>query len=154
MTDLLFGEGDAERSLASHVSEQYRTRMDTAVETAEANLEVREVEGVTVQVLDTAAYTHTYEFPPTDLLLDVLWRGAADADALVGIDTDEASVRADADLDVREIVDAAREAAPKAGLDAAGAREGHVAFLAGEREAVEEALLDALASEFSSRAAA
>ena len=154
ITDLLYGEGDAERSLASHVSEQYRTRMDAAVETAEVNLEAREVDGVALRVLDTEAYTHRYEFPPTDLLLDVLHRKHADeVDAILGIGTDEAYVRTDADLDVREIVETARESTPKAGLDARGAREGHVEFLSGERDAVREALLEALATELSSMAA-
>jgi len=156
IVDLLFGEADGEdETLAAHVSEQYRTRMDTAVETALANLETREVDGSTVLVLDTKAYTHRYEFPPTPLLLDVLWRQERDAgDALVGLGTDEAYVRTDADLDVREVVAAATDDAPKAGLDASGAREGRIEFLSGERAAVRDAVLTALGSEFSSVAAA
>ncbi len=154
ITDLLFGEGDAERSLASHVSEQYRTRMEAAIETARANLETTDIGGVSITILDTDAYTHRYEFPPTDLLLDVLWRELADTDALLGIDEDEAYVRPALDLDVRSIVEEAGENAPKAGLDAAGAREGHVEFLAGERDAVRDALVAAIAGERSSLAAA
>jgi len=154
--DLLFGGADGEdETLAAHVSEQYRTRMDTAVDTALANLETREVDGSTVLVLDTKAYTHRYEFPPTPLLLDVLWRQERDAgDALVGLGTDEAYVRTDADLDVREVVAAATDDAPKAGLDPSGAREGRIEFLSGERAAVRDAVLRALGNEFSSVAAA
>jgi RecJ-like exonuclease len=153
ISDLLFDPVEGERSLASHVSEQYRTRIDAALETAEANLETETVEGVTVQVLDTEAFTHRYEFPPTDLLLDVLHRTrGSDGDAILGVGTDEAYVRTEADLDVREIVRTAREETPKAGLDARGARDGHVEFLSGERDAVRDALVDALASELSSKA--
>jgi RecJ-like exonuclease len=154
--DLLFGGADGEdETLAAHVSEQYRTRMDTAIETAEANLETETAGEATLLVLDTADYTHRYEFPPTDLLLDVLWRDQREnGDALLGLGTDEAYVRADADVDVREIVAAAAEAVPKAGLDARGAREGRIEFLSGEREAVRDAVLDALGEELSSIAAA
>jgi RecJ-like exonuclease len=154
ITDLLFGEGDAERSLASHVSEQYRTRMDTAIETAHANLETTDIGGVSIAILDTDAYTHRYEFPSTDLLLDVLWRDLEETDALLGIDEDEAYVRPALDLDVRSIVEEAGENAPRAGLDAAGARDGHVEFLSGERDAVRDALVAAIAGERSSLAAA
>ncbi len=156
IADLLFGETAADQpSLAAHVSEQFRTRMDQAVETARANIETRESEGVTLLVLDTDAYTHRYEFPPTRLLLDELFRRAdPEADALVGLGTDEAYVRADADLDVRSVVEAARDEAPAAGIDPRGAREGRIEFLAGERPAVREAVLRALASELSSVAAA
>jgi RecJ-like exonuclease len=141
VADLLYGEGD----LVEHVSEQFRERMSDEVETAEANIGTREVGGETVLVLDTDAYTHRYEFPPDRLLLDELYRRHRDeATALFGIGTDEAFVRGD--VDVRALVERAREDAPEAGLDARGAREGRVEFLAGEREAAQEALLDALAA--------
>ncbi|MFB6311307.1 MAG: OB-fold nucleic acid binding domain-containing protein, partial [Salinirussus sp.] len=154
ITDLLFSQSDAERSLASHVSEQYRTRMDDAIATAQANLETTDIGGIRIAILDTDAYTHRYEFPPTDLLLDVLWRNLDEVDALLGLDEDEAYLRPALELDVRAIVEEANANAPGAGLDAAGAREGHVAFLAGEREAVRDALAAAIAGERSSLAAA
>jgi RecJ-like exonuclease len=146
ITDLLFGEdGEQTPALAGHVSEQFREKMETEVETATANVEHREVDGETVLVLDTDAYTHRYEFPPTELLLDELHRRhREEATALVGFDTDEAYVRTDADVDVRELVERAREDAPEGGLDARGAREGRVEFLAGERGIVQDALLAAL----------
>jgi RecJ-like exonuclease len=154
--DLLFGEQtDDVTGLAGHVSEQFREKMRTEVETAEANLAEQTVDGEPIAVLDTDAYTHRYEFPPTELLLDELARRHRDDfAALVGFDTDEAYVRTDADVDVRAIVDAASEVAPAAGLDARGAREGRIEFLAGEREAAQDALLAALAEELSTAATA
>ena len=142
VADLLYGDGESD--LVEHVSEQFRERMSAEVETAEANIGTREVGGETVLVLDTDDYTHRYEFPPDRLLLDELYRRHRDeAAALFGIGTDEAFVRGE--VDVRTLVDRAQDDAPEAGLDARGAREGRVEFLAGEREATEAALLDALA---------
>ena len=154
--DLLFAdEADDPVGLAGHVSEQYRTRMAAEIETAEANLERRTADGETVLVLDTEAYTHRYEFPPEPLLLDELYRRHRDeAAALVGVATDEAYIRSDADLDVRTLVETASEHASAAALDARGARDGRVEFLAGERNAAREALLEALAAELSSAATA
>ncbi|WP_340099198.1 DHH family phosphoesterase [Salinibaculum salinum] len=149
--DLLFAEQtDDATGLAGHVSEQFRTKMETEVETAEENLTEETVDGEPILVLDTEAYTHRYEFPPTELLLDELFRRHRnDAVALVGFDTDEAFVRSDADIDVRAVVEQASADAPEAGLDARGAREGRIEFLAGERDAVQDAVLAALAAELS-----
>ncbi|MEF8784677.1 MAG: OB-fold nucleic acid binding domain-containing protein [Haloarculaceae archaeon] len=149
--DLLFAEQtDDATGLAGHVSEQFRTKMETEVETAEENLTEETVDGEPILVLDTEAYTHRYEFPPTELLLDELFRRHRDdAVALVGFDTDEAYVRSDADIDVRAVVEQASDDAPEAGLDARGAREGRIEFLAGERDAVQDAVLAALAGELS-----
>jgi len=150
ITDLVFADREEARGLAANVSDQFRTKVDAECGTAEANIERREVGGETVLVLDTDAYTHRYEFPPEELLLDELWRRVRDeATALVGLATDEAYVRTDADVDVRALVERAAEAAPGAGLDARGAREGRVEFLSGERESVEDALLEALADALS-----
>ena len=141
--DLLFPDG--ETALASHVSEQFRTKMDAEIGTAQANLDHHALDGETVLVLDTDAYTHRYEFPPAELLLDELYRRhREEATALVGVDTDEAHVRTDVGVDVRALVERAAEAAPEAGLDARGAREGRIEFLSGEREAAKDAILDAL----------
>ncbi len=149
ISDLLFADqAEDPLGLAGHVSEQFRERMDTEVETAEANIERRDVSGQTVLVLDTDAYTHGYEFPPTPLLLDELYRRhRGEAAALVGVDRDEAYVRADSSVDVRDLVETARANVPGAALSARGARAGRVEFLAGQREAVRTALLEALAGE-------
>jgi RecJ-like exonuclease len=150
VSDLLFAD-DADIGLAEHVSEQYRTRMDTAVETARANIEHHSLNGQTVLVLDTDAYTHQYEFPPTELLLDELHR-REDAVALVGLGRDGCLVRTTADVDIDELVATAREDASEAALDIRSARDGRVEFLAGERDAARKALLDALATELSAPA--
>jgi RecJ-like exonuclease len=154
--DLLFTDEATEPAeLAAHISEQFRTRMDAEIETAEANLDSHEFDGETVLVLDTDAYTHRFEFPPTHLLLDELFRRHRDeCVAVVGIDEDEAYIRTDRDIDVRDLVETAEESAPEAALDARGAREGRVEFLRGERNAAHEALLDALVGVFSASAPA
>ncbi|SDJ90885.1 RecJ-like exonuclease, contains DnaJ-type Zn finger domain [Halovenus aranensis] len=154
--DLLFSADASDPAeLATHISEQYRTRMDDELDTAEANLERRDRDGETVLVLDTDAYTHRFEFPPTQLLLDELFRRhREDCIALVGIDEDEAYIRTDEDVDIRDLVATAQESAPLAALDARGAREGRVEFLRGERKSAQEALLDALAGVFSASAPA
>ncbi|MEF8821211.1 MAG: OB-fold nucleic acid binding domain-containing protein [Halovenus sp.] len=156
ISDLLFAdEADDPVGLAGHVAEQYRTRMDSEIETAEANLEEFDAGGETILVLDTQAYTHKYEFPPTPLLLEELYRRhREDGVALVGIGEDEAYIRSDTDVDVRSVAEAAREHAPGAALDVRGAREGRVEFLVGERDNAREALLEALGAELSSVAAA
>ena len=156
IADLLFADeaGDPV-GLAKHVSEQFREQMETAVETAEANLQREDVDGQPFLVLDTEAYTHRYEFPPKPLLLDELHRRHRDGcGALLGLGKDEAYIRSDAALDLREIIETAGEHAPEAALDARGARDGRVEFLSGEREAAREALLDALAGALSSTATA
>ena len=144
--DLLFAEtAEDVPALAEHISEQFRAKMNTELETATANIEERTLDEETVLVLDTDSYTHQYEFPPTELLLDALYREHRDeAAAVVGFDTDEGYVRTDAEVDVRAVVADAREVATNAGLDARGAREGRIEYLAGERDAAQDALLVAL----------
>jgi len=150
VADLLFAD-DADVGLAEQVSEQYRTRMESALDTAQANLERHSLNGRTVLLLDTDAYTHRYEFPPTTLLLDELGR-REDAAALVGLGKDECLVRGTDALAVNDVASAARQRAPDAALDARGARDGRIEFLAGERDAARKALLDALATELSATA--
>ncbi len=149
VTDLLFeDEGD----LAAHVSEQFRDKLETELATAQANVETRAVGTVTVAVLDTDAFTHQYDFPPTELLLDALHRaeraGWSDGQAFVtlGIDDDELRIRSTEAIDVRELGDAVAEAVPDAGCRVVGGRDGRLEFLVGERAAVREATLEALES--------
>ena len=146
IADLLF-PADTAADLAGHISEQFRTRMQSAVETAEANTERHALAGdeQTALVLDTEAYTHRYEFPPDRLLLEELFRrNSENVAAVVGLGRDQARIvtGADTDIDLRELAAAADERAPRAGLDHRGDR---VEFLAGEREAAREALLAATA---------
>ncbi len=149
VTDLLFeDEGD----LAAHVASQFRDKLETELETAQENLETRAVGTVTVAVLDTDAFTHRYDFPPTELLLDALHRaeraGWSEGQAFVtlGIDDDELRIRSTEAIDVRELGEAVAEAVPGAGSRVVGGRDGRLEFLIGERAAVREATLAALES--------
>jgi len=156
ISDLLFTEStDDPVGLAGHISEQFRTQIDAEVDTAEANLEHFETDDEPILVLDTEAYTHRYEFPPEWLLLDELYRRRRDeCVALVGVAEDEAFIRTDSAVDVRGVVEVAREHAPESALSVRSAREGRVEFLIGERESARDALLEALSEELSSVATA
>ena len=144
IADLLFSDdGD----LAAHVSEQFREKLETELSTADANVVTEAVDGIEVAVLDTDGYTHRYDFPPTPLLLDDLHRRRADGEpyATLGVGTDELYVRSTADVSIRALADRAAELAPAADVAAAGVREGKLEFLSGERDAVEDAVVAALA---------
>ena len=141
--DLLF---EKRTGLAEQVSEQFGQKLEAELETATANLDERSVDGATVAVLDTDAYTHTYDFPPTRLLLDELDR-RLDVDAVVGVATDELHIRTDATLDLEAIVASLQLEAPEAGVAAPGARQPKLEFLAGERDAVLDELVDILAEQ-------
>ncbi|OIB56740.1 DHH family phosphoesterase [Natrialba sp. SSL1] len=143
IADLLF---DHDGDLAAHVSEQFRSKLDTGLETARENLTTESVDGNTVAVLDTAAFTHRYNFPTTTLLLDALHRREREDDSFVtiGLGDDELHVRATESLNVRDLGDAIAEAVPDAGVQVVGGQDGHVEFLPGERDAVRQAALEAL----------
>ncbi|MES3162285.1 MAG: OB-fold nucleic acid binding domain-containing protein [Halorubrum sp.] len=147
ITDLLFEDGG---DLAAHVSEQFREKLETEIQTASANVVTEAVDGVEFALLDTDSYTHRFDFPPTPLLLDDLHRRHANGEpfATVGIGTDELYVRASADLSVRAVADRAAELAPAADVSTAGLREGKIEFLSGERDAVEDAVVAAVAEQF------
>ncbi|WP_459191318.1 DHH family phosphoesterase [Halosimplex sp. J119] len=148
ITDLLFGEGEGPGGLAGHVSTQFREKLDAEIETAEANLDTETVDGTDVAVLDTDAFTHRYEFPPTELLLDELHRRHRDdAAAVVGVSDDELHIRSDYPIDVRDVADRAREWVPNAGLTATSARDGKLEYIAGERSAVLDTVIDVVADE-------
>ncbi|MDZ5810865.1 OB-fold nucleic acid binding domain-containing protein [Halorubrum sp. AD140] len=147
VADLLFSDGG---DLAAHVSEQFREKLETEIGTATANVVTEAVDGVEFDVLDTDGYTHRYDFPPTPLLLDDLHRRRAngEAHATVGIGTDELYVRTSADVSVRDVAERAAELAPAADIATAGLREGKIEFLSGERDAVEDAVVAAVAEAF------
>ncbi|WP_252698225.1 DHH family phosphoesterase [Natronosalvus vescus] len=145
VADLLF-DGDGEDgpqngNLAAHVSEQFRSKLETELETARENLETRSVDDLEIAVLDTAAFIHRFNFPTTTLLLDAIHRQGSESVTL-GVGEDELHVRADDALDVRELGEALTEAVPDAGVHVVGGRDGYVKFLSGEREAVREAALE------------
>jgi RecJ-like exonuclease len=147
--DLLFDSERGQR-FAAHLSEEFRTRLDEELAAAERNLRVEEVDGVTFAVLDTEAFTHRFDFPPTDLLLDEIHRSGVDADVVVGFGEDALRLRSEEPVALRAVAADAAERAPTAGLDAVGGRDGHVEYLLGERDAaldaVEAAVADHLAA--------
>ena len=148
--DLLFDGSEAATSrdgdLAAHVSEQFRAKLETELETARENLETEEVNGVTVALLDTDAFMHRYNFPTTTLLLDALHRRQRDEGPFVtlGLGDDELHVRATESVDVRELGETIADAASNAGVSVVGGQDGHIEFLPGERDAVRAAALEAL----------
>ncbi|WP_306052528.1 DHH family phosphoesterase [Natronococcus wangiae] len=152
VADLLFGDGEAgtarDGDLAAHVSEQFRDKLETELETARENLTVRGVGDVTMTLLDTDAFTHRYNFPTTILLLDELHRRERDRTeppvVTLGVGEDELHVRATEPVNVRDLGDAIAERVPNAGVRILGGRDGHIEFLPGERDAVREAAIDAL----------
>ncbi len=147
VADLLFGDGEgAEGDLAAHVSEQFRAKLDAELETARLNAERIEADGVAVLALDTAAFTHRFDFPSTGLLLDELFRREREEGpfVLLGLDEDELHLRATPDVDVRELGGLVDGATADAGVRAVGGRDGHLEFLVGERAAVREAALEAV----------
>jgi len=140
ITDLLFDDAGG---LAGHISEQFRQKLDAEVETATANIDDRAEGGLTVEVLDTDAYTHRYDFPPTGLLLDELHRRHDDADLIVGVGTDELYLRTGAELDLRGVASDAAERVGDAGITAASVRDGRIEFLSGRRDAAVDAVIAA-----------
>jgi RecJ-like exonuclease len=148
VADVLFAP---DRDLAGHVSEQFREKLDDELATARENLSTDEARGIEFAVLDTDAYTHRYDFPPTGLLLDELHRsGRADTDATlvtIGLDEDELHLRSTAPLDVRAVGEGVREREPEAGVRVVGGRDGKLEFLTGERAEVLDAAVAAVAAE-------
>ncbi|WP_248896393.1 DHH family phosphoesterase [Haloplanus halobius] len=143
ITDLLF---DATSGLAGHISEQFRQKLDDEIETATANLDRNEEDGVVVDHLDTDAYTHRFDFPPKSLLLDELHRRRRPEDdsyLTVGVATDELYLRSSGDLDLRGVASDAAEAVSDAGITAASIRDGRIEFLSGRRDAAVDAIVDA-----------
>ena len=147
ITDLLFDDAGA---LAGHIAEQFREKRDTELSTAQANLESDERDGVSMAVLDTDQFSHRFDFPSTELLLDELHRAEREGDQFVtvGIGMDELYLRSTQPLDIRAVAEQAAEAAPEAAVTARGVREGRIEFLAGKREAAKDAVLDAVADQF------
>jgi RecJ-like exonuclease len=142
VTDLVF---DRSEGLVEQISEQFREKLAGEVETAEANLDERAEGGVAFAVLDTDSFTHRFDFPPTGLLLDEVHRRNRDgAFVTLGVDTDELYVRSTFDLDVRTVAERAAEQVDNAGIAARGGRN-RIEFVAGEREAVLDAVVDAIA---------
>jgi RecJ-like exonuclease len=146
VSDILF---DQDRDLAGHVSEQFREKLDAELDTVEHNLSTREARGVTFAVLDTDAFTHRFDFPPTSLTLDEVHRGKRDEVepplVTIGVDEDELHLRTTGKIDIRDLGDAVQERAPNAGVDVVGGRDGRLEFVVGERDTVLDATVAAVA---------
>ncbi len=148
IADLLFAGEEGVRSLASHVSEQFRAKLDDELETVRPHVETREEGGVTVAVLDTDDFTHRFDFPPTALLLDALFRDLHDEHdrlIVVGLDEADLQIRSTEEIDVRELGERVAERVPEGGVLTSGVRRGRLSFLIGERDAVSEAAIEASA---------
>lgn len=141
--DLLF---DGSESLAARLATQFREKLDAAIETAESHLDYRETDGTTLAVLDTDAFTHRYDFPPTDLLCDELHRRTREeSPILLGIGEDELYLRHTGELDLGAVAEVTAERAPEAAVSVGAARDDRLEFLLGERETVREAVIEAIA---------
>ncbi|MDZ7731039.1 MAG: OB-fold nucleic acid binding domain-containing protein [Natrialbaceae archaeon] len=147
VADILF---DGEEDLVDHISTQFREKLEAELETARANLNEQQLEELTVAILDTDAYTHRYDFPPPATLLNALHREEQlDAEGpfvTLALGADSLHLRSSESLDVAALASAIDEEVPDGGVRGIGGRDGHIAFLVGERAAVEEAALDALPS--------
>lgn len=145
VTDLLW---DEHQDLAAYVSSQFRAKMAREVETVDPHLESRDVGGLALAVLDAHAFTHRYDFPPTDLLLDAVHRDRVSEHegpvATLVVDEDVLRYRTTESLSARELAASVSEAAPDAGVRARGSTGGHLEFLRGERAAVLEAAVSAV----------
>ncbi len=147
ITDLLFDDAGG---LAGHIAEQFREKVSTELSTAQANLEGDERDGVSFAILDTEQFSHRFDFPSTELLVDELHRAERDGEAFVtvGVGMDELYLRTTQPVDIRAVAETAAEQAPEAAITARGVREGRIEFLAGKREAAKDAVLTAVAAQF------
>ncbi len=143
IADLFWDAGN--ESLAAPLSEQFETKFQTELETAQPHVQRRVENTVTIDVLDVAAYTHRYDFPPTDLLLAELHRqddGDQAATVTIALDEDELFIERSTALDVRAIGEAVADRLPDAGVTPRGGRDGRIEFLAGRRDQVLEAVIE------------
>jgi RecJ-like exonuclease len=143
VSDLLFGE----RDLAEHASEQFRERVDSELRTAEPHLRRHDANGATVGVLDVDAFTNTYDFPPAETLLAELAARNEDLAAVIGVDEDRLLAEGETTIDMREVGKRVADAVPEGGVETRGGRDGRLVFLAGEREDVIVAAIEAVSDQ-------
>ncbi|MFB6070159.1 MAG: DHH family phosphoesterase [Halanaeroarchaeum sp.] len=147
IADLFWDERNA--SLAAPISEQFTEKMESQLDTAVPHLESRNEEGVVFEVLQVDDYTHRYDFPPVSLLLSALHRrreSGAGPRVTVGAKRDEIRVRSTEPVDVRAVAEAVAATLPDAGVTPRGGRDGRIEFLAGERDAVIDAVVTEIAN--------
>jgi len=143
VADLLFDE----RDLAAHAAEQFRDRVEAELRTAEPHVERQDANGATLGALDADAFTHRYEFPPIETLLAELADRDGDLTAVLGIEADRLLAYSEATIDMREVGRRVADAVPDGGVETRGGRDGHLIFLSGERDAVVEAAIEAVADQ-------
>ena len=148
--NLLFGKVD---DLVAHIAEQSRERLETSLQPARENLSRKESGGVTFLKLDTDSFTHRFDYPPTELLLDELHRQEQTEIGgplvTLGYGTDELHVRSTETIDLQAIVDRASEVVPS--VSGVGGKDGYVQFLSGVREDALDAIVGAIANEVGSQ---
>lgn len=129
-------------------SDQFRTKLDGAVETAIHNADVHQVDDEVVAVLDVAKFGNRFEFPPVPVLLEgLLDTPELEATVAVGIGRDFVEVVTDAELDLSRVVETLDEAVPDGALSVQGGPEGRIRFLEGRREDVTAAAVRAVTDE-------
>lgn len=142
LEDIVF---ESAAGLREQVSEQFREKLTEEIRTAEENLDRRSTGGVAFCVLDTDAFTHRFDFPSTDLLLDEIHRRNRDGNFVtVGFDEDAISIRSTRPLDVAAVANSVEDAVPNAGITP---HVGHnrIEFVVGERTQVLENTVEAIA---------
>jgi RecJ-like exonuclease len=148
VADLFWDERNL--SLAAPISEQFREKLETEFETARTHLDQRDESGVSIAVLDVEAYTFQYDFPPVPILVSELHRrnptDAPEPRVTIGCKRDELRLESTTSLDVRAVGETVASQLPDAGVTPRGGRDGRIEFLAGEREAVLEAVIDEVAA--------
>lgn len=142
IADLLF-DGKEAGELAGHVSEQFRKRLRTAVETARENADQLTVSGGTILLLDADSLTHRYAFPPRPVLADALHEDAG-ADVVLVLDEDAAFVAGSQPFDLEEIAQTIDTDVENASVEATRDR---ITFLAGKRSEVRNAIVEPLIAE-------
>ncbi|MFB6267277.1 MAG: OB-fold nucleic acid binding domain-containing protein [Halodesulfurarchaeum sp.] len=149
IADLFWDERNL--ALAEPISEQFRTKLEAELETAEPHLEDRNREGVSIAVLDVDDYTHQYDFPPVRILIDQLHRqrNPPEPSVTIGFKRDELLLTGSEWVDVRAVGEAVADQLPEAGVTPRGGRDGTIEFLSGERDAVIEAVVDEIAARLS-----
>lgn len=120
------------------ISEQFRTKLDQAIETARYNASVEPVNGTELVVLDAEKYGQRYDFPPLAVLLDgLLADGDFEAPIAVGVGEDTIELTGESG-DLQLIAQELRSRVADAGITHAGGDDGQIRFLPGCREAVLE----------------